>query len=404
MKKKKRKNKKTKPKKKNKNDLLSSIKLRIYPTNKQKLIINQWIGSSRFLYNKCLSYIKQEFSKNLDIKDILNIKILREKFINNKNFETENTWMLKIPYDIRDEALRDLLHNYKTNFEKFKKTKKPFELKYKSKKDSINSISVLGKHWNKENSVFSDVFTSTLNCEKNLPKTLDYTSRLIKTKLNEYFICIPQLRKIDKKRSGDNQTIRTISIDPGVRTFLTCYDPDGLALKIGSADIERLHRLYHYKTKLQSKISKTIGSSKYRLKKAFNRISKKINSLVEDCHKKVALFLCSNYNLILIPKLNFHNFKNLKKKNKIRMKLWNHCLFVDRLLDKSMEFQSCSVKVVEEDYTSKTCGHCGILNENLGSKETFKCCGCLSEMDRDLNGARCILLKNKNLYQTPKSR
>jgi transposase len=52
--------------------------------------------------------------------------------------------------------------------------------------------------------------------------------------------------------------------------------------------------------------------------------------------------------------------------------------------------------LVDESYTSKTCGNCGILNE-VGSNELFTCSTCNIGMDRDVNGSRNIFIKNVRL-------
>ena len=46
---------------------------------------------------------------------------------------------------------------------------------------------------------------------------------------------------------------------------------------------------------------------------------------------------------------------------------------------------------------SKTCGNCGRLNHNLGSKKDFVCNHYKYEADRDINAARNILNKNFKL-------
>ena len=52
------------------------------------------------------------------------------------------------------------------------------------------------------------------------------------------------------------------------------------------------------------------------------------------------------------------------------------------------------IKLVGEEYTSKTCGVCGVLNQKLGGKTKFVCGECGYEADRDLNAARNILIKS----------
>jgi IS605 OrfB family transposase len=374
-------------------DELSAIKLRIYPDNEQKEIINNWIGASRFIYNKVLNYINEQSKQNGNSKGLFKIKLLRELFINNDNFRTENSWMLKVPYDIRDEALRDLLKNFKSNFSKGD----IFNIKYKSKKSSNQSFNVLSKYWNTKNSMYSKILSSKkLKCETNLPENLKYTSRLIKTKLNEYYLCIPKL--IEPIIHENQVSDRKISFDPGSRTFQTGYDPDGLLINIGPNDIGLLARLMHYKNKLQSSLTDKELSHKqrYSMKRAFLRSSEKIKNLVSDLHKKIAKFICSEYNEIIIPRLNFHTMTNLSKRVKSRIVVWNHCGFVDRLISKSREYPNCKIIEVTEEYTSKTCSCCGNLNHKLYASKTFSCPTCLIVIDRDANGSRCIYLKEKS--------
>ncbi|CAG8439319.1 5949_t:CDS:2 [Scutellospora calospora] len=62
------------------------------------------------------------------------------------------------------------------------------------------------------------------------------------------------------------------------------------------------------------------------------------------------------------------------------------------ILHKSREYMTDIVECTEE-YTSKTCGVCRIINDKLGSSKVFKCKDCGYVYDRDFNGARNILLK-----------
>jgi putative transposase len=392
---------KQKNEKENEEKEFKSIKLRIYPDNEQKKILRKWFGVSRYIYNKCLFHIKNGFDKKE--KDVLNIKNLRSLFINNDNYKETNTWVNEIPYDIRDESLRNLIKNYKSNFAKGE----PFNIRFKNKKDTI-SINVLSKHWNNDNGIYSKVFTSKTKCEKPLPSVINHTCQIIKNQLNEYYICIPiqldneNLREDKKSSTNENQVSeifqefndkKIISIDPGVRTFATGYDPNGVIIKSGDYDIALLSRLLHYKSKLQSKITTIENhSTRYKMKKAYKRLAKRIQNLVDDCHKKLSKWLCENYDIILIPRMSFHTFDKMSRKNKNKMIVWKHCSFVDRLVYKSREY-NCKVIEVTEDYTSKTCGNCGYIKYNLKSSKTFCCDICKSKIDRDTNGARNILLK-----------
>ena len=107
--------------------------------------------------------------------------------------------------------------------------------------------------------------------------------------------------------------------------------------------------------------------------------------------------LCKNYRTIVIPTFNTKQIAESKKLNsKVvrKMLTLSHYLFRQRLISKSEEYKNCTIEIVDESYTSKTCGKCGKLNNSLGSNKTFKCPSCKVVMDRDSNGARNILIKN----------
>ena len=51
-------------------------------------------------------------------------------------------------------------------------------------------------------------------------------------------------------------------------------------------------------------------------------------------------------------------------------------------------------KEIDECYTSKTCTRCGEINNKLRSKSIFKCPNCDLSINRDINGARNIMMLN----------
>lgn len=44
-------------------------------------------------------------------------------------------------------------------------------------------------------------------------------------------------------------------------------------------------------------------------------------------------------------------------------------------------------------YTTQTCGKCGKLDKKIESSKVYKCKHCKKEIDRDINGARNILIR-----------
>ena len=75
------------------------------------------------------------------------------------------------------------------------------------------------------------------------------------------------------------------------------------------------------------------------------------------------------------------------------MLTWSHYRFKERLIFKARQYGK-KVAIVNEAHTSKTCSCCGWYNTRLGGSKVFKCQQCGVSMDRDVNGAKNIFLKN----------
>ena len=63
----------------------------------------------------------------------------------------QDEWHLEYPYDLKDEALRDLLKNVKSNRAKGGN----FQIKFIAKKERFGSITILKKHWNRPGNAYS---------------------------------------------------------------------------------------------------------------------------------------------------------------------------------------------------------------------------------------------------------
>lgn len=181
---------------------------------------------------------------------------------------------------------------------------------------------------------------------------------------------------------------------------MTGYDSRGLAFKWGHHDISRIYRLCHHYDKLQSQWSQSNIShrKRYRIKRAGARLQLKIRNLVDDLHKNLSKYLCRNFDLIIIPRFETQGMirrgqRRINSATARKMVTWAHYRFRQRLILKAREYPNCHILIVTEEYTSKTCGRCGRLNPNLGGKEIFRCSNCDLEIDRDINGARNILIK-----------
>jgi putative transposase len=129
-------------------------------------------------------------------------------------------------------------------------------------------------------------------------------------------------------------------------------------------------------------------------KKYENRVRDRLENLVDDFHYKTIDYLTKNYETIILP--TFESQKLLKKLDSRitrRMLLaYKHYQFKVRLQQKC-EVRKRTLLICTEEYTSKTCGGCGCIKNDLGRLEVYDCNRCGVRMDRDTNGARNIMIK-----------
>jgi putative transposase len=367
-------------------------KIRLFPTCDQQCTLLRWFGAARWTYNRCV-----ESCTRRDEPESATKENLRALHINSCSPNLPE-WTKETPYDVRDEAMNDFIKAYSTQKMLVAQGKrKCFTMKFRSKRRD-QSIAVLSKHWKPRHYFDPANFVGApLVAAEPLPPTLKYDSRLIRDKCGRYFLCIPQALDDYLAHTQENEII---ALDPGVRTFMTGYDPSGKILEIGAKDMTRIYRLCDAMDGIQSRFQQptTKARKRYRLKRAWKRLQVRVRNLIDEVHKKTTLTLVKSYKVILLPK--FETSQMVKKaQRKIRSKTargmltWAHYRFQQRIIDKTREYRQCKVIIVDESYTSKTCGFCGHIHTKLGGNKVFKCPQCGVKLDRDVNGARNILLK-----------
>jgi putative transposase len=360
-------------------------KIQLYPTPEQKLKLDQAFGTVRWTYNQCLAAYT---------KGTTNPKELRDKFLNKDTLAPEFSWALAIPYDLRHEALRDLLQAIKvaTKTQKSKKGRKP-KFKFRSKKND-QTLLIHHKHWAQRTFYPTWFGKVPIRATQPLPERLNYDTRLQRTRLGEYYLCL--LRPLSFRTESQGSEPRVIALDPGDRAFLTGYDPSGKILEIGKGDKQRILSLYRRIDKLKSRCTKVTHRKRYKLNRAILRYNRKIRERVQDLQRKTCKWLCEHYDLVVLPKFPTSQLvrKKTRKIGKVTARTlltWSHYQFRTRLVNKAREYPT-QVVLGTEEYTSKTCGKCGYLHQTLGSAEVFSCPQCHLVIGRDVNGARNILL------------
>ena len=139
--------------------------------------------------------------------------------------------------------------------------------------------------------------------------------------------------------------------------------------------------------------------SKSKIKKYYNRLTLRIQNMIKELHYKSANFLCKNYSTIILGKLSTQGITSKTSKLQPNEKLYSYAISHDKfrtiLKQKALKYGS-KVHIVCEGNTSRTCGVCGSIKE-IKNNRIYKCEVCKSIIDRDINGARNILIKHQSL-------
>ena len=345
--------------------VLRCKKIIITPDNRQLIIIKEWFDLYRYVYNETLLYIK-----NNKLGSFYNIRpIIKQSF--NDNIK-QRIAKCHVPSHTLDNAIHDVIKAYKSSFA-LHKGKKHFRIRYKKKK-SLNTIVLEKSAFSKVKNQFSQ-YLGVIKSDHSLIG-VDHDCKLM-FKGDKLILYCP----VDIEKKTCNGKVTICSLDPGIRTFQTVYCDDGSVYTFGN----------NVNTVINPMIDK-INKSKNRKHK--RRLIDKLKHRIEDLHWKTANSLCKLSTNILIGNMSTVGIlrNNLTSKTKSIANYLSHYTFRQRLKAKCEEY-NVEFMEVDESYTSKTCGWCGNLNNKLGSSKVFNCPSCGITVDRDINGARNIMIK-----------
>jgi len=344
----------------------------------------EWIGTTRYVYNRALQYLKET-------KEPCRFQTLRNKFVTKKNNPLVEDWEVRTPKDIRAGGLKDLEIAYKAAFSNLKQGNiLKFDLRYRTRKKSF-SISIPSSALkNIKNGIqiypsYTDKKPIKTSKDKALLK-LDFNHDCrLKLDNGKWYLFVPYDVNIQKLN-----TTGKCALDPGIRKFQTIYSEN--SVEIIRLRKEKLVKLQNKLSLLQSlRDKKSISKSHYI--RGIRRVYFRIGNIIDDMHYKTINKLVSEYKTIFIPRFESQDIVRINKNRSSRRLCLTleHYKFRNRLISKA-EIVNSDVVVCTEEYTSKTCGKCGILND-IGSNEVYQCNTCGLRIDRDINGARNILIK-----------
>lgn len=268
---------------------IKSRKIRIYPTQQQKILFKQWFGVSRKFYNETLIIYKNGSEKTWD-------KVYQDIAEQNK----EHDYIKSVPYQIKKIAVNDYRKALSINKMKAKRLGKPFEMKFRSKKNPKQSCYIT-KRAISSSGIYHTIAGKLKMKERAWFENEEINDCRLVLEHGKWFIVIPKEIKITPIENQEG----VVAIDPGVRTFATYFSTEGYFGKLGQGAFDRILKLNLKIDKLISKLSKeTDKKKKSNLKRSIYNIRFKIRNLVDELHWKIIKFFTSRFKVIIFPPFN----------------------------------------------------------------------------------------------------
>lgn len=367
----------------NDSKLIGAKKIILLPNLEQKKILLESFEAYRIMFNETNRFIKERYFNGE--KTILSFKTLRTYYL--KSYKDNLMKKYKVYSHTLDGAIKLACASYKSAITNLKNGHiRRFRIRYLKKKKDSHIIDI-EKVYIKSNTIFPLYIKGDMKNTQNVDYLhIDKDCKIQYNRNKDIFtLLVPEdLNNQNKKRKKEY-----ISIDPGLRTFLTCIS-DNQVIEIGSnigKELGNINRRIEKYDKIENKKIR----DRYK-----TLLREKIKNRVRDMHYKIINFL-QKYKNIFIGKWSTKSIISKKSSvlNKEQKKLAqniSYYIFLQRLKHKG-KINENNVVITEENYTTKLCSKCG-NKKNIGRSKIYECRKCNLKLDRDINSARNIFMKN----------
>ena len=227
--------------------VIKSKKIEIFPTVAQKQILRRWFGTSRYVYNEAVSLLENGETPT-NFKKLVPIV-----------FNELPDWHTATPRQIKVGAVMDACQAVRNAKVKCQQTGEFQKVKFRSRKRKqtlylrADSLKVNG---------FFLRFLGDMKMAEPLPANPQGTGKVSErdtdTEVKDsqlvlengrYFLCVPY---VEKKKTREPSGRIVVSLDPGVRDFMTFFSQDSFGW-LGTQAINRIQRLCQHCDNLLSR-------------------------------------------------------------------------------------------------------------------------------------------------------
>lgn len=371
--------------------MLKAVKIRLYPSNKQKETIASQIGGARYVYNRALALRIYAYSK-------FGIKVGKFALINHitKLKKREKTSWLK---EIDSQAIQQSIANMDTAYKHFFKgggypkfkskhySRQSYQYPQRVKIES-NKVYLPKVGWvickGLRNDVRGKIKTVTVTCE-----AYQYHASIL-------------IDIEDETLKHCNNIDKAIGLDVGVSLMVA--DSEGNKVK----PLNLLKELSKLRLRAKQLSRKKKGSNnRAKAKAKLAKANLKIVNKRKDFLHKLSLQYAENQGIVVVEELKIKNMtksakgtteiagKNVKQKaglnRSITQQSWG--MFFE-LLNYKLKERGGKLIRVNPKHTSQTCNDCGhVSKENRQSQSKFVCTACGYTANADTNAAKNILVR-----------
>ena len=366
-----------------------ALKVRIYPTIDQKILIDKTLGSCRALYNMMLHERIAFFEENKEDRRVVNGHTYKTE----KEYKVEFAWMKEVDAVALQQSTADLSQAYSNFFTSLKGARRGQTVgfpKYKKKKTGSSYRSVVTN-----NNIRVDFEPKRIKLPKvgwvSFRDKRDSAEGRIKSvtvsrsPTGKYFASVlfeTEGEEIEKKAVTDPKKV--IGLDMSLGTFYVDHEGN-------TPGFTRNTRRYEtHLAQAQRRLSKKKKGSQnwYKAKHNVAIVHETIDNSRADFNRKLVTKLVTNYDAICIETLSLKGMSRALRLGKSVHDL-GYAEFVARLKQKA---ETTGTHIIQADQwfaSSKLCSVCGFKNQDLQLHErNWTCQNCQSTHSRDENAGK----------------
>ena len=372
--------------------MIKGIKVRLYPTKEQEVLMWKSVGTMRFIYNWTLD--KQNENHKNGSKFIKDGELRKELTQLKKN---ELSWLKELSSTTISQAVKDACEAYKKFFKGLSKYPK-----FKSRKRSKLSFYVRYDRLSPTETTINFENIGRIKIKPNqIPLNVKYSNSRCSFD-GKYWILSVGIEQNENQVKLNKDL--SLGIDLGIKD-LAIISNKKVYKNINKS--KEMRRLYKKLRRLQMQVSRKYEMNKdgmkfvktkniIKLEKQIKLVNRRISSIRENYNHHLTSYIVKQLPYrVVIEDLNVNGM--MKNRHLSKAIARQGFYEIRRQLEYKSKFNGIELVIADRWYpSSKTCSCCGNVKRNLKlSDRTYICSECGLIIDRDYNAS--LNLANYNL-------